>query len=400
MTTIVLSQSFLESDLSGLTMPSAMEEVMGGLFAALQQDYPIDGNSTNPTVDSELGSIMLTGSTTFKEKTDGSTTSSYKFKSATILGELDDAGKPSTTLKVDGSFAGSHAVDVDGNEKSEDTHSVKSVSFTGDGTKWSVAGGYSLRHKADSNSDADPTFDYTENYKSFSSTDANGNSITFAGNIMAEIDPADESIVYSGSITSATLVLGKTGSSKATTMKATGLKLTFDDLAALNGEDGSGTMADYLPLFLAGNDTITIAPGETLTAHGYAGSDKITGSAGDDVINGGSGADKLTGGKGADVFEFDIMQDFFDTKNDNATFNKKYADTITDFKVSDGDTLDFGDYDLQIYDTLRDAQDDSATLFYVNKSGKIYLNTDATGDNYSTAVIINLTGKPDLSVDA
>lgn len=62
---------------------------------------------------------------------------------------------------------------------------------------------------------------------------------------------------------------------------------------------------------------------------GQGGNDKLAGGGGNDVVVGGTGSDSLSGGKGADTFVFG--------KGD---FGKKAAvDTITDFKLKDGDIL-------------------------------------------------------------
>jgi Ca2+-binding RTX toxin-like protein len=68
-----------------------------------------------------------------------------------------------------------------------------------------------------------------------------------------------------------------------------------------------------------GNDTIL----------GGDGDDVISGSFGDDIVNGGAGNNTLTGGSGADVFQITADHDGFDT--------------ITDFSVLQGDTLDIKD---------------------------------------------------------
>lgn len=62
---------------------------------------------------------------------------------------------------------------------------------------------------------------------------------------------------------------------------------------------------------------------------GQGGNDKLAGGGGDDVIVGGRGSDSLSGGKGADTFVFG-KDDFK---------GKPSVDTITDFKLKDGDVL-------------------------------------------------------------
>ena len=78
----------------------------------------------------------------------------------------------------------------------------------------------------------------------------------------------------------------------------------------------------------SGAATITGSNGVNTLAGGSA-SDTINGSGGNDILDGGSGGsiDTLTGGTGADKFRW--------LARDNA------LDVVTDFKVSDGDKLDF-----------------------------------------------------------
>ncbi len=76
----------------------------------------------------------------------------------------------------------------------------------------------------------------------------------------------------------------------------------------------------------AGNDSLTGgAGGDTLT--GGAGNDILVGNGGGDTLVGGVGNDTLTGGAGADTFQFR----FADTGKD----------TVTDFKLAEGDRLVF-----------------------------------------------------------
>jgi hypothetical protein len=114
---------------------------------------------------------------------------------------------------------------------------------------------------------------------------------------------------------------------------------------------------------------------------------------------GGAGSDKLTGGKGADTFSFNNADFFTENANGDLVFNKT-ADTITDFKLIEGDVLDFGDLgDLSFYATLKDAIAEESSLFYVKGSGKIYFNTDTTNEKYTATTIIKLTGNPKVNSD-
>ena len=65
---------------------------------------------------------------------------------------------------------------------------------------------------------------------------------------------------------------------------------------------------------------------------GGMGNDTILAGAGNDILTGGLGADKLTGGTGADWFDFNALAEM--------GLNSSTWDTITDFKISEGDKLD------------------------------------------------------------
>jgi hypothetical protein len=128
-------------------------------------------------------------------------------------------------------------------------------------------------------------------------------------------------------------------------------------------------------------------------------SNTLSGLAGNDTISGGVGSDKLTGGKGSDVFLFNYSDFFSPNSSGKIEFNKS-MDIVTDFTLKDNDILDFGEMGtLVFYATLKAAIDDTAELFYVKGSGKIYLNVDITGEKYAATPIITLTGNPKVNVD-
>ena len=122
------------------------------------------------------------------------------------------------------------------------------------------------------------------------------------------------------------------------------------------------------------------------------------GGAGDDDITGSAGNDSLTGGQGADTFTFSRSDFFSYNESTGLEVYNKAVDTITDFKLGEGDALDLGDLGaLEFYSSLKEANDMNSQLFYTG--GKVYLNTaDTSNDssNYSATAIITLIGNPIL----
>ena len=103
-----------------------------------------------------------------------------------------------------------------------------------------------------------------------------------------------------------------------------------DRVVDLVGDAGD----DYMDGGL-GNDTMIGGLGND-SIGGGAGNDTVKGGAGTDMIYGNLGDDTLTGGAGADAFVF-LKSDVAAT---GAALSK---DTITDFKISEGDRLDLRD---------------------------------------------------------
>ena len=100
-----------------------------------------------------------------------------------------------------------------------------------------------------------------------------------------------------------------------------------DDL--LEGGDGSDKLRSG-----TGNDTLL----------GEGGNDWLNGHTGDDVLDGGAGNDRLLGGAGSDVMTGGSGSDRFIIR-ENEMIAGDY-DRITDFNVSEGDTLDLRDLNL------------------------------------------------------
>ena len=165
----------------------------------------------------------------------------------------------------------------------------------------------------------------------------------------------------------------------------------LDFLSVLGSKSELVSKMIHIPQIpLTGNEVITIKSIEGYSLNSDDGNDTVVGGLGNDTINGGAGSDKLTGGKGADVFTFN-RADFFGANVGGETiFNKSY-DIITDFNPVKGDILDFKDIgEIGFYPTVAVAEIADASLFY--SGGKIYLNTDTTGEKFIATPIIKLTG--------
>jgi Ca2+-binding RTX toxin-like protein len=184
-------------------------------------------------------------------------------------------------------------------------------------------------------------------------------------------------------------------------------KKLYEDAIAAAGGDGGGDVnsswlnevVPWLDTTIQGANTITIKNVDGIEVDAGEGKDTIIGSIGNDTIIGGLGSDKLTGGKGIDTFVFNNSDFFTENTNGDLVFNKS-TDTITDFNIKEEDTLEFGGLgELGFYATLKEAIADESTLFYVKGSGKIYLNTDTTGEKYTATPIIMLTGNPKVNLD-
>jgi Ca2+-binding RTX toxin-like protein len=83
---------------------------------------------------------------------------------------------------------------------------------------------------------------------------------------------------------------------------------------------------------------------------GYDGDDTLKGFGGDDVLHGGNGHDVLTGGKGADFLAGASGPDAFVwTSIDDTGTTTATSDRVGDFRRAEGDVLDLGGIDANIY---------------------------------------------------
>ena len=104
--------------------------------------------------------------------------------------------------------------------------------------------------------------------------------------------------------------------------------------------------------------------------------DKLSGLAGDDTLIGGLGADVLTGGSGSDVFQFNDIKETGKTA--------KTRDTITDFKTSDGDKIDFSGIDAN---TNRTGDQPFTNLDVGNKFSGKFASTGSLFFETSTQIL-------------
>jgi VCBS repeat-containing protein len=146
------------------------------------------------------------------------------------------------------------------------------------------------------------------------------------------------------------------------------------------GSDPSSNGADVVKGG-AGNDHV----------FGGGGNDDVQGGLGDDFIYGGAGADRLSGGAGADVF-------IFQTGDLGSTLAT--SDTVTDFKASQGDWLDFsaidaktnqgGNQSFHITDSFTNHAGEMTVAFNAGINATV-VSMDTNGDGVADYVL-QLTG--------
>lgn len=153
----------------------------------------------------------------------------------------------------------------------------------------------------------------------------------------------------------------------------------LENLELLGSDKTKGT-GNGLDNYITGNDA----------------NNTLNGMIGDDTLIGGLGSDTLIGGKGTDKFEFNTSDFFSENNNGDYVYNKS-IDTVTDFNLLEGDTLNFDDAQLDFFSSLTNAKTAQSPLFYAK--GIIYINSDSTGETYNPVPIIKLTGSPKVNAD-
>ncbi len=127
------------------------------------------------------------------------------------------------------------------------------------------------------------------------------------------------------------------------TVTSTNLPVEMGFSATVTDRDGDSVITNFTvktdatPAQLDGSadgDYITGNTADNLV-YGLAGNDVLVGNEGNDTLVGGAGDDVLTGGAGADVFKWSLA--------DQGTSNTPAVDHITQFNLSDGDSINIGD---------------------------------------------------------
>ena len=395
MTTITLTHSLLDKDISTITSPSIAMDIANQLSSTSSLDMLDGGIVSDYTV---KGNQLI-----YKDPVLSNGGVEYQFRGS-IVKNFNSFGKPTSAsynlqipeIAVNGGIVLTDSIIKGSVNDSGFTASLvmKNVSFKGDdGSRWTLNGSQTFNVKYNSNNDV-TTSTHTESYSSYSSSDSNGNSILFLGNI--KYNP--KTVTMTGSITGMTLTID------GTKYNSGKLQLNYDDLKAMT----FSKVDALLPTILSGDDVISISNEYISEINGYRGNDKIVGSKngdlvngnegkdtllggdGDDTLAGGTGIDKLTGGKGADTFVFNSLDFWIENAAGDQIYNKS-TDIINDFSPLEGDVLEFGELGgLVFYSTVAAAKIAEASLFY--SGGKIYLNTDTTGEKFIATPIITLTG--------
>lgn len=211
--------------------------------------------------------------------------------------------------------------------------------------------------------------------------------------------------------------------------------------------DNENSVESFMEYLLSGNDTITGTSKEQNYLYGGAGNDLITGNKGNDYLNGGEGNDTLKGGAGNDVLFGDSGNDSLDggagadlligglgtdtlkggSGADNflfhvgeSTLEQGSMDTVSDFKIKDGDKLafafDFSSADVTIqlgktdskasYADLLSAANDSGARVFVGytaadkKNGYAFADFDNDGSMDMAIKLTGITSSSKIAADS
>jgi Ca2+-binding RTX toxin-like protein len=423
MTTITLSQTLFDTDLSSIGSTSSIFDYLdeiNSLTTSLLSDSEfldspiVTGRTTsyvNPSISSTLGKATISGKISRVDDSRGNLVSGSIDIKGMSLATAD--GKLNYKLVISGTTT---------TQRASLKINATDIYFKGtDGFSWSVKCDVSATLNINLVTEQ-VTGNSRTAYKSITMSDAIGNSVSYTGNIRYNSTSED----YSGYFTNQLITIGKTK------ISSNGFKITYEDL--VSGVE-VGSIIDMLPTILASNDVITLSSIDPISdsIYGYGGNDKITGTSdndilygdngkgdeydgndtlnggggddelfggygddkleggeGDDSLNGEAGKNTLTGGKGADIFI--LSSEFIDTeipKNTKIT-------TITDFKDSEGDTLDI-DLDYVVFKSLKiaAAEESSDEIVYESSTGKFWYDADgAVGGDFKPVCFAICVGIP------
>lgn len=185
-----------------------------------------------------------------------------------------------------------------------------------------------------------------------------------------------------------------------------------DELVGGTGDDklDGGAGDDYL-YGGSGNDTLKGGAGND-DLYGGDGNDTLDGGAGNDSLHGGRGVDVLKGGAGADVFIFGA--------GDSGLADRTQLDTVSDFKIKQGDKLAFSvDFELDdvviqlkkneqasSYEALlANANESGATIFVGfsrddKKNGYAFVDVDGDGSMDMAIKLVGITSDSKISADS
>lgn len=405
MANLTLSQSLLDTSLDRFALPSAALNS----YSAVASDFallaftgvgfdsdPVLSGSTltykNPLFTGDAGSYQLAGTVSAKLNASGDIAS----VSGSVTGATIATDSGTLTLK------GSVKLQIS-NVKATYAIGLSQVSFAGtDGSRWDLKGAFSESYSYDAKSGAE-SLKTSASIASISSADSAKNSMSMSGSL--KYDAGKDQ--WSGYLTNMTLAIN------GANITSTGLKISYGDLASMNS---MGTIADWAPRLMSGNDVITLSSTDAPRGAvcGYGGNDKIAGSAGDDrllgdaadatvwgndtlvggagndTLVGGGGADLLTAGLGADTFVIDF------SKFDLSSAKTVKLVTITDFKNSEGDLVQLVGFGAPVvFSTLKEAQGQTVAskVFYESSTGKLWYDADGViGSGSATLNIAKVVG--------
>ncbi|MCQ4346295.1 type I secretion C-terminal target domain-containing protein [Pseudomonas stutzeri] len=183
----------------------------------------------------------------------------------------------------------------------------------------------------------------------------------------------------------------------------------------LDGGDGNDILDGG-----AGNDILYGGAGND-TLKGGAGNDELLGGSGNDSLDGGAGSDLLVGGAGVDTLKGGAGKDAFQFfAGDSGLNDRATLDTISDFKLKEGDTIQFdflfSSEDVLIlsektqkaatYEALLATANESGQRIVVGfsaddkKAGYVFVDNDGNGEMDMAIKLVGVTSSSKISVDS